>query len=78
MVPTDDQLNECEDVFSLTPAWGWDPHRDVYARNEEQMVDCDGNIQAPQERAQLILDEVTEDSNMSSAPGVRRGGRLRE
>ena len=37
--PTVQDLEECETILYLTPETSWDPHMDVYARNEANMVD---------------------------------------
>ena len=39
-----EQVRDCEDVFLITPKHNWDPHTKVYASNEENIVDWEGNI----------------------------------
>ena len=36
--PTAQMIQECEDIYLLTPS-RWDPHNTAYAHNEEQMSD---------------------------------------
>jgi hypothetical protein len=48
--PTEKQVLESDDVFLLTPdAENWNPHSDAYARNEENMVDWEGNMVEPKD-----------------------------
>lgn len=42
--PRKQLLEEFEDVYSLTPEYNCDPHSDVYARNEKNMLDWEGNM----------------------------------
>ena len=35
--PTENQVQNCDDVYLLTPEHNWNPHIDVYAKNEENM-----------------------------------------
>ena len=64
--PNHDDMVGTENVFLLTPTT-WNPHSDAYARNEEAMVDYEGNIKAPKDRTkELILAEVDEDTVMAS------------
>ena len=32
--PSEQDLEECENVLTITPEGMWDPHNDAYARNE--------------------------------------------
>ena len=41
--PTDQELEDTEDIIPCTPVT-WDPHNDVYSRNEQNMLDYDGNV----------------------------------
>ena len=42
--PIPEQVRDCEDVFLTTPEHNWDPHTNVYASNEENIVYWEGNI----------------------------------
>ena len=42
--PSPEQVQDCEDVFLITPEHNWDPHTKVYASNEENIVESEGNI----------------------------------
>jgi hypothetical protein len=42
--PSLSTLEECDKVFMLTPEGHWNPHSDVYTRNEENMLDWEGNM----------------------------------
>jgi len=60
------QVEECESVFLLTPDNdNWNPHADAYARNEENMLDWEGNMVEPKHRVRVLLSEVQEDPIMS-------------
>ena len=39
--PTVEVLNECDDVYLITPMT-WNPHNDAYAANEDIMIDWQG------------------------------------
>ena len=62
--PTVQDLEECENILYLTPETSWDPHTDVYARNEENMVDHEGKMIEKQHRMKILLSEVTEDETL--------------
>ena len=65
--PTYDDLIDPSDVYMLTP-FQWNPHSDVYARNEEAMLDWEGNVKAQKDReVQVVLDEITDDDAMVQA-----------
>ena len=36
--PTENQVQKCDDVYLLTPEHKWNPHTDVYAKNEENPI----------------------------------------
>jgi hypothetical protein len=59
--PSVNDLIDPEEVHLLTPAT-WNPHLDVYAMNEESMLDWEGNIIPKQEREyKVVLDDIPED-----------------
>lgn len=62
--PTLDECENTEDVYVLTPPQ-WDPHSDVYARNEENILDWEGNIVPERDRPKILLNDVPEDTLMS-------------
>ena len=62
-----DTLNTCEDVYLLNPDGVWNPHSDVYARNEESMLDWEGNRVCEKDRQQILLSEVEEDKHLSAS-----------
>jgi hypothetical protein len=65
--PTTNQVDACDDVYLLTPNGAWNPHSDAYARNEENMLDWEGNMVKKQHRKQILLSEIQEDTAMASA-----------
>ena len=60
--PTQKVLDECDDVYRLTPETRFDPHTDVYARNESNMLDWEGNIVEKKDRQQILLSDIKPDS----------------
>jgi hypothetical protein len=64
--PTKDDLVEPDEVSMLTPT-RWNPHTDAYAKNEEAMMDLEGNVKPPMERkSRMVLDDLPEDDSMVS------------
>jgi hypothetical protein len=65
--PCHDDLVEPEDVYLLTPTH-WNPHSDHYARNEEAMLDWEGNMTPKKDREQrLVLEELPDDGALVSS-----------
>jgi hypothetical protein len=59
--PSEDDLIDPEEVYILTPTT-WNPHSDVYARNEESMLDWEGNLRPKKEReCKIVLEDIPED-----------------
>ena len=56
--PSPDQVGDCEDVLLITPEHNWDPHTKVYASNEENIVDWEGNIKENQDRVRIMLEDI--------------------
>ena len=61
--PTEDEWQECEHVFLTPDGPNWDPHSDVYARNEENMLDWEGNMVAGNHRARFLVDVMDVDED---------------
>jgi hypothetical protein len=62
--PSTETLNGSKDVYLLTPD-KWNPHADMYAINEESMLDWEGNIKDVKERETcLVLDDIPESATM--------------
>jgi len=57
-------------VLILTPDGKWDPHSDVYARNEENMTDWEGHIVEPKDCVRILLADIDDDPVMISAAHV--------
>ena len=47
--PTLDLLNASEDIYILTPT-NWNPHESAFAHNEEQILNCHGQLADPRDR----------------------------
>lgn len=70
--PTIQELENIDDdnIILATPDGPWNPHSDVYARNEENMLDWEGNIVAPRDRIRIVLDQLPDDHIMASSVQV--------
>ena len=70
--PSKDDLVEPNDVYLLTPTH-WNPHSDEYAKNEELMLDWEGNMTLKKDReSRVVLDAIPEDPAMVSSLSVSR------
>ena len=68
--PTNDQIESCDDVYLLTPNGIWNPHSDAYAKNEENMLDWEGEMVEKKHRKRILLSEIEEDVAMCSAAAI--------
>ena len=69
--PTKQQVMESDEVYMLTPnGESWNPHTDAYARNEENMLDWEGNMVEERYRLRIILSDAPEDKEMASAAAI--------
>jgi hypothetical protein len=64
--PTALLMKETEDIYLLTPS-RWNPHDDLYATNEENMLDWEGNMVTKKDRVQVILSEVAKDTALAAS-----------
>jgi hypothetical protein len=65
--PTLQDLEDPSSVYMITPP-KWNPHSDAYAKNEELMLDWEGNMRPLKDReVRVILDEIPEDEVMVSS-----------
>ena len=67
--PTDNDLqDDRHPVLMLTPLGPWNPHSTHYSRNEDNMLDWNGDIQETTVRQRLFIDvdEVPDDEYMIS------------
>ena len=64
--PSAQDLEECENVLSLTPSGPWDPHTKVYAQNERNMTDHEGNMIEEKHRVQILLSDIQEDVSLNN------------
>ena len=58
--PSDDDIEECEDVLHLTPPGNWNPNSKVCTKNEANILDFEGNMIEEQHRIKVLLSEVPE------------------
>jgi hypothetical protein len=56
-----------EEVYLLTPSKSNPSHCDAYASNEENMLDWEGNMIKKQDRGQILLSEVHEDTALAAS-----------
>ena len=64
--PSEEDLEQCENILLRTPNALWNPHCDAYARNENSMTDFEGNMIEKQYRRQIILSEIEEDPTFNA------------
>ena len=65
--PIPEQVRDCEDVFLITPEHNLEPHTKMYASNEENISDLEGNIKEKQDSVRIMLEEMDETQAQSSA-----------
>lgn len=68
--PTTDELQQCDKVFMTPDSASWNPHCDSFARNEESMLDYDGNIAQPSRRTRYLMEPDKDDSSMPEVSAV--------
>ncbi len=56
-IPTDEELDSCDKIMFTPDSPDWNPHSDVYARNEENHLDWRGEMVEPQHRKRVLFDE---------------------
>ena len=65
--PSKEDLVDPTDVYLLTPT-RWNPNTDAYARNEEAMLDWEGNVKQPMDRPiRVVIDDLPDDEVMVSS-----------
>ena len=62
--PTTDELHQCDKVFMTPDSASWNPHCNSFARNEESMLDFEGNIAQPSRRTRHLMEPDKDDSSM--------------
>ena len=68
--PTEDDMSDNLNLLMLTPDGpDWNPHSDVYARNEEQFLDWKGDLIQPQYRQRVLIDDTDTDAFLSDLSG---------
>jgi hypothetical protein len=70
--PTLKDLEEIDQdqILPATPDGPWNPHSDVYAMNEENMLDWEGNIVSPRDRVRILLEDLPDDPIMVASVQV--------
>ena len=64
--PTEEFLQETEEVYMLTPNQ-WNPHDEAFAHNEVAMIDWKDNMVDPRDRQQILLSEVPVDERYEAS-----------
>jgi hypothetical protein len=64
--PSTEDHDCIDEVYVLTPS-NWDPHTNVFARNEESMIDWEGNMVLENHRPKIVLSEIEEDTLMAAS-----------
>jgi hypothetical protein len=54
-MPTETELDECDKIIITPDGPEWNPHSDVYARNEENYLDWQGHIVEPNHRTRVLI-----------------------
>jgi hypothetical protein len=62
--------NDETEVLLISPDGNWNPHTDVYARNEENMLDHLGNITDPRHRPWILLADIDSDDAMIASYSI--------
>jgi hypothetical protein len=68
--PSERTVAECDNVVLLTPEGVWNPHSDAYARNEEHMLDWEGNMIEEHHRHKIILDDIPVNEDMALGASI--------
>ena len=53
--PTSDELEACDKVILTPDSPAWDPHSDVFSRNEENHLDWEGNVVKRKFRKRILI-----------------------
>ena len=64
--PSNDEHDSIDDVCMLTPTF-WNPHSNACARNEENMVDWEGDVVQAKDHARILAEDPPEDVAMAAA-----------
>ena len=64
--PTEEFLQETEEVYMLTPN-RWNPHDEAFAHNEMAMIDWEDNMVEPKDCQQILLSEVPVDDRYEAS-----------
>ena len=67
--PTDNELSDAANaVVLLTPTGPWNPNSEVFAENEDNMVDHQGNVIVPSQRPKrILLQDVEPDATFDTS-----------
>ena len=69
--PTREELVSTEDILVMTPqGQNWDPNSDVYALNEENIIDWEGNMIKPRHWTRIIIEYLPEIDNAMIASAI--------
>ena len=68
--PTDLELQDVDDIFTLTPDGSWNPHNTAYQENEENMVDWKGHIIEEKVKQRILLKDIHVDPTVVSSVKV--------
>lgn len=64
--PNDGDSTDSSSIFITPDSQSWNPHSDVYARNEERMLDWRGDIVEPKNRMPFLLEDEDVDAFVNS------------
>ena len=65
--PDTHEIDQCDpqNVLYLSPRGEWNPFSQVYAKNEANMTDYEGNMVEEKYRTKILLSEIPEDETLS-------------
>jgi hypothetical protein len=55
-IPTLDEITHAEPIFLTPDSHNWDPYSEHFAKNEDSMLDYDGNMRSKRQRNTHVLD----------------------
>ena len=65
--PVDADVDNTETIFITPDGPSWNPHSDIYARNEENMLDWRGDMVEKQHRRRVLFDEDEDAMEIATA-----------
>ena len=64
--PTRQDIEDADHILDLTPTGDWDPNTRIYAKNEENMIDSDGNMIDEEHRTRILLSDIPDSVTLNN------------